>query len=67
MEALVDKVRGKFFGALHVLTSKASPVQRLRVLQTVVWGSIRRAAGVLFPAPKQQQLLNYFQYTCVKQ
>ena len=66
LEALVDKARGKFFGILHILCSKAPLNARLKVLEAVVFGSMRWCLGALVPTPCAQQLLNYFQCNCVR-
>ena len=60
LEALVDKARGKFFGVLHILRSSAPLSLRVKVLQAVVFGSLRWCLGALVPTVQAQQLLNYF-------
>ena len=66
LEAVVDKARGKFFGILHILCSTAPLRARLRVLEAVVFGAIRWCIGALVPTVQAQQLLNCFQYNCVR-
>ena len=66
LEALIDKARGKFYGILHILCSNASLKDRIKVLEAVVFGSIRWCLGALVPTPQAQQLLNYFHYNCIR-
>ena len=66
LEALVDKARGKFFGIQHILCSTAPLPQRLKVLEAVVFGAIRWCLGAIFPTVGAQNLLNYFQFNCVR-
>ena len=66
LEALVDKARGKFFGILHILCSSAPLSSRVKVLEAVVFGSLRWCLGALVPTVQAQQMLNYFQYNCIR-
>ena len=66
LEAMIDKARGKFYGVSHILCSNAPLTARLKVLNAVVFGAIRWCLGVLVPTPQAQQLLNFFQYSCVR-
>ena len=66
LEAMVDKARGKFYGISHILCSNAPLTARFRVLHAVVFGAIRWGLGVLVPTPQAQQLLNFFQYNCIR-
>ena len=66
LEALVDKARAKFFGILHILCSNAPFRARLKVLEVVVFGSMRWCLGVLVPTPPAQRLLNFFHCNCVR-
>ena len=66
LEAMVDKARGKFFGVLRILCSHAPLRARMRVLEAVVFGAVRWCLGALVPTVQAQQLLNSFQYNCVR-
>ena len=66
LEALVDKARGKFFGILHILCSSAPLSSRIKVLEAVVFGSLRWCLGALVPTVQAQQLLNYFHFNCMR-
>ena len=66
LEAMVDKARGKFFGIVHILCSNAPLSARCKVLEAVVFGSIRWCLGSLVPTVQAQQLLNSFQYNCMR-
>ena len=66
LEHLIERARSKFFGILHILTSSAPLVGRLRVLRTVVFGSIRWVVGILFPTKQLQAMLNQFECMCVR-
>ena len=66
LEALVDKARGKFFGIQHILCSSAPLTKRLKVLEAVVFGTMRWCLGSIFPTAGAQSLLNYFQFNCVR-
>ena len=66
LESMVDKARGKFFGILHILCSSAPLSSRVKVLEAVVFGSLRWCLGALVPTVQAQQLLNYFQCNCMR-
>ena len=66
MEHLVDRARKKYFGILHLLQSRASLGCRIKLLNTVVFGVFRWVVGALFPTPQLQNILNYFQYNCIR-
>ena len=66
LEAMVERVRGKFYEIARVLCSNAPLSLRCKVLEAVVFGSIRWCLGALVPTAQAQQLLNNFQYNCLR-
>ena len=66
MEHLIDRARKKFFGIVHILSSKAPLRARMKLLNTVVFGVLRWVVGALFPTPQLQSMLNFFQVNCVR-
>ena len=63
---VMEKARGKFFAMKSILQSGAPLRARLRLLDTVVLGSMRWMLGGLFPAVKLQMALNSFQVWCIR-
>ena len=66
MEYLIDRARKKFFGIVHILTTKAPLSARMKLLNTVVFGVLRWIIGALFPSAQLQSMLNFFQVNCVR-
>ena len=66
LEYLIDKSRKKFWGIIHVLTSRAPLGKRMALLNKVVFGAMRWTIGALFPTVQAQQMINYFQLNCVR-
>ena len=66
MEHLIDRARRKFFGIVHILTTRAPLSARMKLLNTVVFGVLRWVIGALFPSAQLQSMLNYFQVNCVR-
>ena len=66
MERLLDKARTKSFGLLHILTSSAPLQSRMKILRTVVYGTIRWIVGILFPSKQLQYMINHVECLCVR-
>ena len=56
----INKARGKLFGLRRILKDRGSGKAKLRLLETVVFGSIRWMIGAVYPSTKAQQALNAF-------
>ena len=66
VESLSGRARGKFYSVMHVLTSSAPLMSRIRLLHTAVFGVLRWIVGPIFPSPQIQSIINYFHYNCVR-
>ena len=66
LEYLIDRSRKKFWGIVHILTSRAPLGKRMTLLNKVVFGAMRWTIGAIFPTVQAQQMLNFFQVNCVR-
>ena len=61
----INKARRKLFSIKHILQGPGRIVSKLKLLESVIFGSFRWMIGAVFPSPKAQQALNAFQMYAV--